>query len=53
MDRGGREGPGPVLQARRDALNLALERLALERDTAGLWAQLEYLIPDSSTGVKP
>lgn len=51
--RGGREGVGPVLQARRDALNLALERLALERDTAGLWAQLEYLIPESSTGVKP
>lgn len=51
--RGGREGLGAVLQARRDALNLALERLALERDTAGLWAQLEYLIPDRSTGVKP
>lgn len=51
--RGGREGLGPVLQARRDALNLALERLALERDTAGLWAQLEYLIPDRSMGVKP
>ncbi len=51
--RGGREGLGLVLQARRDALNLALERLALERDTAGLWAQLEYLIPDSPTGVKP
>ncbi|RJP62579.1 MAG: TolC family protein [Comamonadaceae bacterium] len=51
--RGGREGLGPVLQARRDALNLALERLALERDAAGLWAQLEYLIPDSATGVKP
>ena len=51
--RGGREGLGPVLQARRDALNLALERLALERETSGLWAQLEYLIPDSSTGVKP
>lgn len=51
--RGGRESLGPVLQARRDALNLALERLALERDTAGLWAQLEYLIPDTATGVKP
>ena len=51
--RGGRESLGTVLQARRDALNLALERLALERDTAGLWAQLEYLIPDSPTGVKP
>lgn len=51
--RGGREGLGTVLQARRDALNLALERLALERDTAGLWAQLEYLLPDTTTGVKP
>lgn len=51
--RGGREGLGAVLQARRDALNLALERLALERDIAGRWAQLEYLIPDSSTGEKP
>ncbi|MCY1561605.1 hypothetical protein D9M68_988880 [compost metagenome] len=51
--RGGREGLGAVLQARRDALRLALERLALERDTAGLWAQLEYLFPDTSTGVMP
>lgn len=51
--RGGREGLGAVLQARRDALNLTLERLALERDTAGLWAQLEYLLPDATTGVKP
>jgi outer membrane protein TolC len=51
--RGGRESLGPVLQARRDVLNLALERLALERETAGLWAQLEYLIPDTSTGVNP
>lgn len=51
--RGGREGLGAVLQARRDALALALERLALERDTAGLWAQLEYLVPVDSSGVKP
>lgn len=51
--RGGREGLGAVLQARRDALNLALERLALERDTAGLWAQLEYLLPDARAGAKP
>jgi outer membrane protein TolC len=51
--RGGREGLGTLLQARRDALNLALERLALERETAGLWAQLEYLIPDTTAGVKP
>ena len=51
--RGGREGLGAVLQVRRDALNLALERLMLERETAGLWAQLEYLFPDTIAGVKP
>lgn len=51
--RGGREGLDAVLQARRDALALALERLTLERETAGLWAQLEYLFADISTGAKP
>ena len=51
--RGGREGLGAVLQARRDALSLALERLMLERETAGLWARLEYLFPNTSAGVKP
>jgi len=51
--RGGREGLGAVLQARRDALSLALERLMLERETAGLWAQLEYLFPDTTAGAKP
>jgi len=51
--RGGREDLGPVLQARRDALNLALERLSLERETAGLWAQLTYLVPDTTNGVTP
>ena len=40
-----------MLQARRDALNLALERLTLEREAAGLWAQLEYLIPGSAPQV--
>ena len=51
--RGGREGLGAVLQARRDALTLALERLMLERETAGLWAQLEYLFADTTAGAKP
>jgi outer membrane protein, heavy metal efflux system len=51
--RGGREGLGPVLQARRAVLDLALERLLLERQTAGAWAQLEYLLTDNHTGVKP
>ncbi len=51
--RGGREGLGPVLQARLAVLDLALERLLLERQTAGAWAQLEYLLIDNHTGVKP
>lgn len=51
--RGGREALGPLLLARREALALALERLALARETDGLWAQLEYLIPDRSTGDQP
>lgn len=44
--RGGREGLGAVLQARRQVLELQLERINLERETSGLWARLEYLIPD-------
>lgn len=51
--RGGRESLGTVLQARRDTLALALERLMLERETAGLWAQLEYLTPLALAGEKP
>ena len=51
--RGGREGLEPVLQARRDALDLAMERLVLERETAGLWARLEYLFAATTDGVKP
>ncbi len=46
--RGGREGLGAVLQARRQLLDLQLERITLERETAGLWARLEYLIPDTA-----
>ncbi|MBW0171047.1 MAG: TolC family protein [Hydrogenophaga sp.] len=46
--RGGRESLGAVLQARRQMLELQLERINLERETAGLWARLEYLIPDTT-----
>jgi hypothetical protein len=34
-----------VLEARRAALDLDLERIRLERDTAGHWLQLATLIP--------
>jgi len=41
-------GNGPlaaVLEARRMEIDTRTERLRLEMETAGLWAQLEYLIP--------
>ena len=34
-----------VLDARRNEIDVQLERLQLERDVARLWAQLNYLIP--------
>ena len=34
-----------VLQARRVEIDTRMERIRLEMETAGLWAQLEYLIP--------
>jgi outer membrane protein TolC len=43
-----RAGSGPlaaVLDARRNEVDVQLERLRLERDVARLWAQLNYLIP--------
>ena len=44
-----RGGGGPlsaVLEARRMEIDIRLDRLRLEMQTAGLWAQLNYLIPD-------
>lgn len=37
-----------VLEARRMEIDTRLERVRLEMETAGLWAQLEYLIPADS-----
>jgi outer membrane protein TolC len=38
-----------VLSARRDEIEARMQVLALEMETARLWAQLTYLIPDTST----
>ena len=43
--RGGSGALAAVLEARRMEIDLAVERLRLEMETGGLWAQLEYLIP--------
>ena len=55
--RGGRTPLSEVLAARRMALDLRMERIELQRSTAGLWAQLAYLIPTepaaAAKGVTP
>lgn len=43
-----RGGGGPlsaVLEARRMEIDTRMDRLRLDMETAGLWAQIEYLIP--------
>jgi len=45
-----RGGSGPlaaVLDARRNEIEQRGERLRIEMDTAAVWAQLQYLIPDA------
>jgi outer membrane protein TolC len=46
--RGGSGSLSTVLEARRMEIDTRLERVRLEMETAGLWAQLEYLIPADS-----
>ena len=43
--RGGSGPLGAVLEARRMEIDTRMDRLRLEMETAGRWAQLEYLIP--------
>lgn len=43
--RGGNGALAAVLEARRMEIDTRQERLRLETESAGLWAQLEYLIP--------
>jgi outer membrane protein TolC len=46
--RSGKGDLAGALSARRDEIDVRLQALALEQDTARLWAQLHYLIPDST-----
>lgn len=43
--RGGRIGLNEVLAARRNELDVRLQALQLEADTARLWAQLDFIFP--------
>lgn len=53
--RGGGGSLAGVLEARRVEIDTRMERLRLEMETAGLWAQLQYLIPafTSTSGQVP
>ncbi len=44
--RGGGGALSGVLEARRDEIDVRVERIRLEMDAARLWAQLNYLIPE-------
>lgn len=43
--RGGHGALAGVLEARRSEIDTRVERLRIEMETAGLWVELEYLIP--------
>ena len=46
--RSGKGDLASVLSARRDEIDMRVQALALEQETARLWAQLYYLTPDGS-----
>jgi outer membrane protein TolC len=48
--RGAKASITDVLIARRSEIDLRLQALQLEMDTARLWAQLNFLIPDDGRG---
>ena len=48
--RGGSAPLATVLEARRMEIDIRLERVRLEMENAGAWAQLEYLIPQTGLG---
>lgn len=51
--RGGKAGLIDVLAARRSEIDVRLQALQLEADTARLWAQLNFLIPEAMQGQHP
>jgi len=47
--RGAKASITDVLIARRNEIDVRLQALQLEMDTARLWAQLNYLVPDDAS----
>lgn len=48
----GKSDLSAVLNARREEIDVQIQALALERDTARAWAQLKFLIPDQGTSAQ-
>jgi len=48
--RGAKASISDVLMARRNEIDVRIQALQLETDTARLWAQLNYLVPDDASG---
>lgn len=46
--RGGKASLPDVLAARRNEIDVRLQALQLDAETARLWAQLDFLVPDSA-----
>lgn len=51
--RGGKAGLAEVLMARRNEIDVRLQALQLEAETAFIWAQLNYLFPDDASASTP
>lgn len=51
--RGGGINLVAVLEARRSEIDMRIERIRLEMDTARLWAQLNYLVPIDHDVLRP
>jgi cobalt-zinc-cadmium efflux system outer membrane protein len=45
--RGGKSSLSKVIEARRMEIDTRIERLRIEMDAAALWAELEYLMPET------
>ena len=51
--RSGKGDLASVLAARRDEIEMRLQAIAVEAETARLWAQLEFSVPDPATEARP
>lgn len=51
--RGGKASLADVLASRRNEIDVRLQALQLQRDTARLWARLNFLLPTTTAALEP